>query len=78
MEEIKEELNNYQKNKASIYKWRNKNIDAYHQKMQQYNKTCYEKNRDNILTKVKAYQQRKQDESGVPKRRVGRPCKVYE
>ena len=75
--EIKEELSNYQKHKESIYRWRNKNIDHYHQKMQQYNRKCYEKNRDKILTKVKVRQQKIHEESGLVKRRVGRPCKIY-
>jgi uncharacterized protein YycO len=75
--EIKEELSNYQKHKEAIYRWRNKNLDRYHSKMQQYNKTCYENNREQIIAKVRTYQQKKQNDAGSIKRKVGRPRKIY-
>lgn len=75
--EIKEELNAYQRNKQAIYKWRDKNIEKYHIKQQEYNRICYMKNRENIIAKVRSYQNKKQLESGLEKRRVGRPSKIY-
>lgn len=70
-------LTQYEKQKVAIYKWRNKNIEAFHLKMHQYNKKHYENNREEKLQKVKAYQQKKREESGKVFKCVGRPS-LYE
>lgn len=79
MEEIK--LSKYQKNKTAIYKWRNNNLNIYNQKLQEYNKKNYEANKDAMISKIKVYQNKKknekEEETGVPTRKVGRPRKVY-
>lgn len=77
--EIKEEikLTNYEKNKVAIYKWRNKNLDKYNMKQQEYNKIKYENEKTEIIARVTAYRIKKQLESGLEKRRVGRPSKIY-
>jgi hypothetical protein len=72
------ELSNYQKQKEAIYRWRNKNLIKYHQAQQEHNRKNYEKNRLDIIIKVKNYQLKKQAESGNIKKRVGRPCKIYD
>jgi hypothetical protein len=71
-------LNNYEKHKVAIYKWRNLNKDKYNLKMHEYNKKHYEKNREDIIKNVRVYQKRKQIESGQVLRRVGRPSKYSE
>lgn len=76
--EDNKEISKYQKQKAAIYRWRNKNLIKYHQAQQEYNRINYEKNRLDIIMKVQNYQLKKQLESGNIKKRVGRPCKMYD
>ena len=73
-------LSNYQKNKESIYKWRNNNRDKFLLKQHEYfkNKMQDEEKRKIHLERVKERnRQLKKDEeekTGIIKK-VGRPCK---